>query len=46
MDAFVMQGCKWTEQMLKVPKAQLAKSMMMGDKVFGLLKFAGRKKAK
>jgi len=46
MEAFVEQGSKWTEQMLTVPKGQLATLMKMGDKVLGLLKFAGGKKTK
>ena len=46
MEAFVVQGSKWSEQMLNVPKGQLATLMKMGDKVLGLLKFAGGKKAK
>ena len=46
MEAFVQQGSKWYEQMLSVPKGQLATLMKMGDKVLGLLKFAGGKKTK
>jgi len=46
MEAFVAQGSKWSEQMLSIPKGQLASLMKMGDKVLGLLKFAGGKKAK
>ncbi len=46
MQAFVQQGSKWSEQMLNVPKGQLATLMKMGDKVLGLLKFAGGKKPK
>lgn len=46
MEAFVAQGSKWYDQMLSVPKGQIATLMKMGDKVLGVLKFAGGKKAK
>lgn len=46
MEAFIDQGSKWSEQMLSIPKGQLSTLMKMGDKILGLLKFAGGKKAK
>ncbi len=46
MQTFVQQGSKWSEQMLNIPKGQLATLMKMGDKVLGVLKFAGGKKGR
>lgn len=46
MEAFVVQGSKWYDQMLSVPKGQIITLMKMGDKVLGVLKFTGGKKVK
>ncbi len=43
MQEFLTTADKWSDQMLGVPKANLATLMKMGSKVFGLLKIGGGK---
>ena len=43
MQEFIDTATHWYDQMLTVPQSQLSALMKMGDKVLGLLKFAGRK---
>ena len=43
MQAFLQTADRWSSQMLSVPKSKLNALMKMGDKVFSLLKFTGKK---
>ena len=43
MQAFLKTADHWSSQMLSVPKGKLNALMKMGDKVFSLLKFTGKK---
>jgi DNA-binding transcriptional regulator GbsR (MarR family) len=43
MQDFLATADKWSSQMLKMPVSKLNGLMRMGDKVFSLLKFTGKK---
>ena len=43
MQTFLQTADRWSTQMLSVPKSKLNALMKMGDKVFSLLKFTGKK---